>query len=181
MCKPHILYLFICLWIPRLLPCLGYCKQCCYGYWGAYIFWIMVFSGYLPRRGIGESYGSSIFSFLRNFHIDLHMAAPIYIPTNRVGRWIMQRSQDYVRSQSDFFFPLRKIRNHGRISNKGVTCSHFHLMCSFFNQLFLLELYWQRQINILKKICWLQVADGLEKVRDSPVAVTLVRDHGWLD
>lgn len=80
-----------------------------------------------------------------------------------------------------FFFPLRKIRNHGRISNKGVTCSHFHLMRSFFNQLFLLELYWQRRINILKKICWLQVEDGLEKVRDSPVAVTLVRDHGRLD
>lgn len=56
-----------------------------------------------------------------------------------------------------FFSPLRKIRNHGRISNKGVTCSHFHLMCSFFNQLLLLELYWQQQINILKKIRWLQM------------------------
>ena len=36
--KPHLLYLFICQWTFRLLPCLGYCKQCCYEYWGACIF-----------------------------------------------------------------------------------------------------------------------------------------------
>ena len=35
---PQFLYPFICWWISRLLPCPGYCKQCCSEQWGACVF-----------------------------------------------------------------------------------------------------------------------------------------------
>ena len=50
---PHLLYLFLCWWTFRLLPCPGYCKLCRNKHWGVLHvpLWIMVFSGSVPRSG----------------------------------------------------------------------------------------------------------------------------------
>ena len=61
---------------------------------GAYVSFrirVFIFSRYMPRGGIGGSYGDSIFSFLFFFKgayiLFSIVAAPIYIPNNSVGRF----------------------------------------------------------------------------------------------
>ena len=44
-CVWHLLYTFICWWAPTLLPCPGYCRQCCFEPRDACVFWKHDFLG----------------------------------------------------------------------------------------------------------------------------------------
>ena len=69
---PHHLYTFLCPWTFRLLPRLGYCKQCCSKHWGAYILLHHVFPRIYTQEWDCRIICSCIFSFLRNLRTVLH-------------------------------------------------------------------------------------------------------------
>ena len=69
---PHLLYPVFCWWTFRLLSCFGYCKLCCNEHVVYVSFRIIIFFRYMLSSGIDVSYGSSVFSFLRNLHTTLH-------------------------------------------------------------------------------------------------------------
>ena len=69
MCISDFVYPFICQWTLVLLSPFGYCEYCSYEHGCSDIcFSPCSHCGYIMRRGIAESYGSSIFNILGDCH-----------------------------------------------------------------------------------------------------------------
>ena len=69
----HIFFILLNINGHRLLLYVGYCKQCCNECRGAHISPVTVFVFFrCEGSGIGESYGSCIFNFLRHLHTVFH-------------------------------------------------------------------------------------------------------------
>ena len=89
---------FICLSGDGHLGCFHVCEQRCYEHRGACIFLNYSLSRYIPSSWLAESYGNSIFIFLRNFHsvfhsgytsLDSHVQCKRALKVNRILRYLM--------------------------------------------------------------------------------------------
>ena len=70
-CVPQLSYPFVCWWTSKLLPCPGYCKQCCDEYWGTRVSFNSGFlSVYAQQWDCWVIW--QLFFFLTNLHAVLH-------------------------------------------------------------------------------------------------------------
>jgi hypothetical protein len=66
-CVCHVFFIFLCWWIRRSIPCLGYCESCCneHGVWMSFDR-LNLLPLHIYQYRIARSYSNSIFSFLRS-------------------------------------------------------------------------------------------------------------------
>ena len=70
---PHLLYPFLCQWTFRLLPCLGYCKECFSEHQGAYTLLSHVFPlNICLGVGLLDHVVALFLTFLRNLQTVFH-------------------------------------------------------------------------------------------------------------
>ena len=81
---PRVLYPFICPWT-GCLHVLAIVDSTAMNTGVHVSLQIIALSGYMPSTGTAGPYGNSTFSFLRS--LPLLSTAPIYIPTNSIGRF----------------------------------------------------------------------------------------------
>ena len=69
---PHFIYSFLCQWTFRLPPCLPIVNSVAMNTGVCVSFWIMFWSGHMPRSRIAKSQVGPVLVFFRNLHTVLH-------------------------------------------------------------------------------------------------------------
>ena len=82
----YLLYPFLCQWTCKLLPCLGYCIQCCFEQLECiYLFELQFSLDICSRVGLLYHMVTLFLVFLRNLDMFSIVAIPVDIPINSVG------------------------------------------------------------------------------------------------